>query len=272
MAEESPESKAQPPSCHKGALARAEGGSPELVLPRRNDVPNPQSPIRNPKSGGVVVPHKAKWHRRLLACLIYAFIRCLGATIRFTVDDRSGFFAGAPKEKFIFAIWHNRLSLCLVLYRRYIARPAPEHRMAALVSASRDGGLLARILELYGVEPVRGSSSRRGPQALRELISWGERGYDLAITPDGPRGPRYHVQEGVISTAQITGLIIVPVVYHLNWKFQLKSWDRFQVPLPFAVCDITVGRAMRVPRLATDGEREALRQQLENELRSITRD
>ena len=144
--------------------------------------------------------------------------------------------------------------------------------MAAMVSASRDGGLLARILELFGVEPVRGSSSRRGPQALRELIAWGERGYDLAITPDGPRGPRYHVQEGVISTAQLTGLIIVPVAYHLNWKYRLKSWDGFQVPLPFACCDITVGRVMRVPREATSLERESLRQQLENELRSITRD
>ena len=233
---------------------------------------NPKSEIRNPKSGGVVVPHKAKWHQRLAAGLIYALIRFLGATIRFKLNDRSGFFSGAPKEKFIFAIWHNRLSLCLLLYRRYVARPAPEHRMAAMVSASKDGGLLARILELFGVEPVRGSSSRRGPQALRELISWGERGYDLAITPDGPRGPCYTVQEGVISTAQITGLVIVPVAYHLNWKFRLKSWDRFQVPLPFARCEVTVGRPLRVPREATSTEREALRQQLESELRSITRD
>jgi lysophospholipid acyltransferase (LPLAT)-like uncharacterized protein len=233
---------------------------------------NLKSEIRNPKSAGVVVPHKAKWHQRLAAGLIYAVIQGLGATIRFKLNDHSGFFAGAPKEKFIFAIWHNRLSLCLVLYHRYVARPAPEHRMAAMVSASKDGGLLARILELFGVEPVRGSSSRRGPQALRELTSWGERGYDLAITPDGPRGPCYQVQEGVISTAQITGLIIVPVAYHLNWKYRLKSWDRFQVPLPFARCEITVGRPLRVPRETSAAERESWRQQLEQELRAITRD
>src|SRR5262249_17493705 len=116
----------------------------------------------------------------------------------------------------------NRLGLALPLYRYYLARHQPERRLAAMVSASRDGGLLARILELFGVEPVRGSSSRRGPQALREMISWGERGYDLAITPDGPRGPCYTVQEGVISTAQITGLPIVPVSYRLNWKICLK--------------------------------------------------
>ena len=80
-----------------------------------------------------------------------------------------------------------------------------------MVSASRDGGILAGILEQFGVKPVRGSSSRRGPQALLEMTTWAERGYDLAITPDGPRGPRYKVQEGVISAAQLTGLPIVPV-------------------------------------------------------------
>ena len=119
---------------------------------------------------------------------------------------------------------------------------------------------------------MRGSSSRRAAQALRELVAWGERGHDLAITPDGPRGPRYTLPEGVISTAQLTGLPIVPVAYHLNWKICLKTWDRFQIPLPFARCEITTGRMLRVPRAATDVEREELRKQLETELRAITRD
>ena len=83
--------------------------------------------------------------------------------------------------------------------------------MAALVSASKDGGFLSGILELFGVQPVRGSSSRRGPQALLELTTWAERGHDLTITPDGPRGPCYQVQDGVMSLAQLTGLPIVPV-------------------------------------------------------------
>ena len=82
----------------------------------------------------------------------------------------------------------------------------------------------------------------------------------------------YSVQDGVIATAQLSGLPIVPASYHLNWKFRLKSWDRFQVPLPFACCEITTGRARRVPREATESEREELRKQLETELRAITRD
>jgi lysophospholipid acyltransferase (LPLAT)-like uncharacterized protein len=144
--------------------------------------------------------------------------------------------------------------------------------MAALASASRDGGLVTSTIERFGVVPVRGSSSRRGAQALREMVACAERGLDLSITPDGPRGPRYTVRDGVISTAQLTGLTIVPAAYHLNWKVCLNSWDRFQIPLPFARCEVVTGTPLRVPREATGDEREALRLQLETELRAITRD
>jgi lysophospholipid acyltransferase (LPLAT)-like uncharacterized protein len=219
-----------------------------------------------------VVPHRARWHQRLAAGLIYGLVRLLAGTIRFRLNDQSGLFAGAPPERLIFAIWHNRLALALMLYRRYVVRRDGSRRLAAMVSASRDGGLLARVLEHFHVEPVRGSSSRRGAQALRELVSWGERGHDLAITPDGPRGPCYQVQEGVIAAAQLTGFPIIPTVYHLNWKIRVKSWDRFQIPLPFARCEVTTGRALRVPREADEAERERLRAQLEAELRALTRD
>jgi len=128
------------------------------------------------------------------------------------------------------------------------------------------------VLEHYEVEPVRGSTSRRGRQALLELITWAERGYDLAITPDGPRGPRYVVQDGVLSLAQITGFCIIPISYWLSLKVQVRSWDRFQVPLPFCKCVVALGCPVRVPREATDEEREALRQQLERQLKELTKD
>jgi hypothetical protein len=119
---------------------------------------------------------------------------------------------------------------------------------------------------------VRGSTSRRGPQALLELTSWAGRGYDLAITPDGPRGPCYVVQDGIMSLAQLTGRPILPFSYHLNWKIRPKSWDRFQIPLPFSRCELIVVEPIRVPRAASDSERENLRQQLEQVLKSISRD
>jgi lysophospholipid acyltransferase (LPLAT)-like uncharacterized protein len=233
--------------------------------------PSP-SAHRPAKTSGVVVPHRAKWHQRLLAALIYALVQTVSATIRFELEDRSGFFHGAVRDQMIFALWHNRLALSATLYRRYVLCHKRERRIAGMVSASRDGGLLAEIFGRFGIEPVRGSSSRRGAQAVREMVTRAEAGYDLAITPDGPRGPCYTVQEGVIATAQLTGLAIVPVSYQLNWKLRLKSWDRFQIPLPFGRCRVTVGHALRVPRETSDEEREQLRRQLETELRAITRD
>ena len=138
--------------------------------------------------------------------------------------------------------------------------------------ASKDGASLSRIIEWFRVQPVRGSSSRRGAQALLELTTWAERGYDLTLTPDGPRGPCYQIQDGIMSLAQLTGLPIVPAALNLNWKISVKSWDRFQIPLPFARCEVCVGKPIRVPSNASDAEREALRRQLETELRAITRD
>lgn len=221
---------------------------------------------------GVVVPHQAAWHQKLAAGLVFGGIQTLATTLRFTWHDSSGMFDGPALQPVIFAIWHNRLALSLILYRRYVLRRQPERRMAAMVSASRDGGLLARILEHFGVQPVRGSTSRRGPQALLELTTWAERGFDLAITPDGPRGPRYVVQEGVMALAQLTGQPIVPVSYHLRWKVCPRSWDQFQVPLPFSGCEVQLGKPVLVPREASDAEREQLRVRLEVTLKRITRD
>jgi lysophospholipid acyltransferase (LPLAT)-like uncharacterized protein len=225
----------------------------------------------NPDSG-IVIPHQPKWHQRLAATLLTLLIRTLAATIRFRLDDHSGYFQGKPSGKIIIVFWHNRLALPGILYQRYMRKYFPERQIAGLVSASRDGGLLAQILQNFGIVPIRGSSSRRGGQALVEMATCAERGYDLGITPDGPRGPRYKVQDGVIVTAQLTGLPIVPMAYRLSWKICVNSWDRFQIPLPFSRCDVTVAKPLAIPREITDEERESWRKQLEESLRSITHD
>ena len=175
----------------------------------------------------------------------------VAATLRWRWRDETNLFENGGKEPVIFCLWHNRLALSLILFRRYVQARQPQRKMAALVSASRDGGMLARVLELFDVEPVRGSSSRRGSQALRELVSAAERGRDLAITPDGPRGPCYVVQEGIISLAALTGMTIVPASFHLSCKWRLKTWDRFQVELGWPAAEVQkvfthqVGKAHR---------------------------
>ena len=239
--------------------------------------PQPKAEGRRPaarrrKSSGVVVPNTPHWYQWLGAWLVFVLVRAVSATLRYRWIDRSGYFDHGVPGPAIYCVWHNRLALCLVPSYRYAKKHNRTPGMAALVSASKDGAFLAAILERFGVHPVRGSSSRRGPQALLELTSWAERGYDLALTPDGPRGPRYVAQEGAIGLAQITGFPIIPASYNLRWKVQSRSWDRFQIPLPFSRCEMMLGKILRVPPEASDTEREALRQQLEQTLKELSRD
>ena len=232
----------------------------------------PDTKSKPRKSSGVVVAHKPKWHQRAVAWVIYAAIRLGSATLRYRWFDRSEYIHTPGTGPVIYCIWHNRLALSMPAYFNYAAQRKPTPGLAAMVSASKDGGFLSGILECFKVQPVRGSSSRRGSQALLELTTWAERGYDLAITPDGPRGPLYIVQDGVMSLAQLTGLPVVPFSFYAKWKVCVKSWDRFQIPLPFSYCEMRLGKAVFVPRNATDEQRELLRQQIETELRAITRD
>jgi len=225
-----------------------------------------------PHAAGVVTPHQPKWYQWLGAFIVHAVLRLILATVRCRLRDQAGVFSRPRAGATIFCFWHNRLASCMKVYRRYACNRPDGNKIAGLISASKDGAFLAAILMLFGVQPVRGSSSRRGPQALREMVAWGERGYDLSITPDGPRGPCYQVADGVTSLAQLTGLIIVPMAFNLNWKICVKSWDRFQIPLPFACCEVCVGLPIVVPRDATDAQREELRRELERRLRALSQD
>jgi len=235
-------------------------------------LPSAAHPSPTRKAGGLVVPHAPRWYQRLAAWLIFAAIRVVASTLRYRWHDRSGLFEKPPAGPAIYCVWHNRLVLCMIAYYGYVKRHNATPGLAAMVSASKDGAFLAAILDCFKVQPVRGSSSRRGPQALLELTTWAERNYDLAITPDGPRGPRYVVQEGIMSLAQLTGRPIVPVGYFLGWKIQVKSWDGFQIPLPFSRCEMGFGKPILVPREATDSQRENLRQELERTLKDVSRD
>ncbi|MCX6924900.1 MAG: lysophospholipid acyltransferase family protein [Verrucomicrobia bacterium] len=231
---------------------------------------SPSSTPTRKRSTGVVVPNPPSRGQRALGWLVANGMRLLTATLRYRVNGGRG-QVRLPDEPVIFALWHNRLGLCMKVYERFVRPDHPHDHLAALISASKDGALLASILQRFGVQPVRGSSSRRGAQALLELASWAERGFDLAVTPDGPRGPRYVVQEGVMVLAQVTGLPIVPYSCQLGWKVRAKSWDSFEIPLPFSRCQMTFGEPIYVPRGATDAERGQLREQLQDVLLAGTR-
>ena len=169
---------------------------------------------------------------------------------------------------FILCAWHNRLAYAMVAIREGI-QPKTGRRMAAMVSASRDGAFLVEILRAFDIEPVRGSTSRRGRQALLELSRQVKAGLHLGITPDGPRGPCYEIQDGILSLAQLTGLPIVPLGCQARRKVRFKSWDRFQLPWPLTRCDVAFGEPLEVPRKATDEQRNALKDDLKRRMMEI---
>jgi len=222
-----------------------------------------------PKSSAPVLPEKADPKQRRTGFFIWLFIRLITFTIRRRWIDRSGI---NDKSCVIYALWHSRLFFCLVAILGHCKLRGHPLGMAALISASRDGALLSDVFERFGVVPVRGSSSRRGAQALRELTTAARRGYNLGLTPDGPRGPARIAQDGVIAMAQLTGFPIVPFTCEIGWKFRLKSWDRFQIPFPFTRVDFIFAEPIRVPRDASPELREQLRLQLERTLNEITPD
>ena len=128
-------------------------------------------------------------------------------------------------------VWHNRLFVMPWLARTVWPQ---RRRLYALVSASRDGAPLARFLQMLGLFAVRGSSSRYGREAMQELIAVQRGGGDLAVTPDGPRGPIYQLKAGAVLVARRTRspLLLIGVEFASAWR--LRSWDRFCIPKPFS--------------------------------------
>jgi lysophospholipid acyltransferase (LPLAT)-like uncharacterized protein len=202
---------------------------------------------------------------------MFAGFRLISSTWRLHILDPHGTLP-ALSGSVIFCLWHNRLALSMRAWERFGRPNIHSNGLVALISASHDGGMLARALKYFDVESVRGSSSRRGAQAFLELTSWVEKNYSVAITPDGPRGPRYHVRDGIINLAQVSGLPIVPVSTFVRRKFSLKSWDGFQVPVPFARCEMSIGEPLAVPRDISEKTRAELKRELESRMLAITRD
>lgn len=209
---------------------------------------------------------------RIAARAVWALATVVGASTRWQLTDESSQFAQEGPDQAIFVVWHNRQLLAAEIFHRFVRKKKPQRRLASIASASRDGAIAARVLELSGVHAARGSSSRRGARALVELISLARQGFDLAVTPDGPRGPRYEVKPGVIALAQHTGLPLVPISYFMSPKKVLPSWDGFQVPLPFGRCEINVASGIQVPRDLDEEGRLQKARELQEQLRAITRD
>jgi len=199
--------------------------------------------------------------------LAAAAVRALGATLRLTTEGLPGMEPlWAARQPLIYAVWHGRLLMVPWLNAR-LSRTRGARRARVLASRSRDGELVARWVGWFGLPVVRGSSSRGGVQALRALAGAVRAGEDVAVVPDGPRGPRERLQAGLVVLAATTGAPVVPLGFAARPARRLASWDRFLVPCPFARAALVFGQAVTVAR---DADRETSRASLEMALREVT--
>lgn len=185
-----------------------------------------------------------------------ALLLVLGKTLRVTAGGEVDM---ARQGNSIYAVWHGRMLLVILSLR--------GRGVSALISQHRDGDYLSGIVSTLGFNPVRGSTTKGGTSALRQLVGHGLRGRDLAVTPDGPRGPSQKAKMGVVKLAQLTQMPIVPISFGASRALTLRSWDGFLLPLPFSRCSLLLGAPIRVP---SEAPLEEARTTVERALMKLT--
>ena len=190
-------------------------------------------------------------------------VKLLCATLRYKIIDEAGFFKKPFLRPVVILVWHNRILAMPAVFSRYY----PSRKgLLVLTSASRDGAYLSEFVRCFGMGSVRGSSSRRGAAALLDLVRSVEAGFDLCITPDGPRGPRYSLGPGALLLSQRCQVPLMPLLveYSAFWRF--KSWDGFAVPKPFSKVTVTLLPMMEIESSETEAAFEKKRQQVETRM------
>ena len=165
--------------------------------------------------------------RRVLCWVIHLYIRFVYATNGWTVEGAEvPHRLRAEGKSFILAFWHGRLLMIPMAWQRL----APMHM---LISAHRDGRIIADAVTYFGVQSIAGSTRRGGSAALRTMVRRLDAGDCVGITPDGPRGPATVASSGIVNLARLAGVPIVPVVFATSRRRVLRTWDRFHLALPF---------------------------------------
>ena len=197
---------------------------------------------------------------KLTSHLLHAVITALRFTMRVTyIGDRVMPSFAERGEGFIGMFWHGRLLMLPFIY--------PGKRLNILISSHRDGEIIANVMNRFGFELVRGSSSKGGTAALREMVLLLKHGSDIGITPDGPKGPAEIVKGGVAQIARLSGKAVIPIAFSSSMKLRLGSWDRFFLPLPFSRLVFVVGDPLYCSR---EEDVEDFRIRVEKALNDVT--
>ena len=198
------------------------------------------------------------WLTRFL--LLSIFITC--RVKEFGRETAEDFLKKNPGKGLIVATWHRGVMFLVYHYR--------DQKRVTMASSSKDGELAAQAAERHGWIVVRGSSSYRGFEALKELVRLFEQGYSGGMVVDAPRGPAHVSKIGIITAARLTGLPIMPIMWSADRCWRLPSWDRTIIPKPFSRIALVYNETfIRVPKQASREELEVYRQQLDKELNRL---
>jgi len=164
-----------------------------------------------------------------------------------------------PDTPVIMAVWHGELGFPPFFYARTLR---PNKELSILISEHKDGEYIARTMEYLGLNAVRGSSSRGGARVLLQAMKRIRSGSDIAITPDGPRGPRHVVQDGIIALAQKQNVPIIALSIQAERYWQFSSWDRFMIPKPFSKVIFYASEPFELKDLSMDEAKALVHQRL----------
>lgn len=195
------------------------------------------------------------------ARLIHLILRIMRLTMRVRVEG-AGILRDFNQrgEGYIGIFWHARLIMIPFIY--------PGKQMHVLIGTHRDGQIIADVMHCFGFRSVRGSSSKGGDKAVREIIGLLAENNDLAITPDGPKGPAETLKPGVAQIARLSGKAVVPVAFGTSRCWRFRSWDRFIIPYPFSKVVFVIGEPLRHDK---GEDLEQFRLRIENALKETTK-
>ena len=197
-----------------------------------------------------------------IAGIGYPLISALGHTLRWRVEGLHHYDAiMASGRRPVMAFWHGRILPATFYFRR--------RGIVVITSENFDGEWIARIIERFGFGTARGSTTRGGSAALRQMVRDMRAGRAAGFTVDGPRGPARIAQPGAVWLAKATGNPLLPFHLEASSCWSVRSWDRTQIPKPFSTVALVVGDPIPVPRDASEHDLEAMRDRLERTLRAL---
>lgn len=170
-------------------------------------------------------------------------MRTLGSTWRYVRRDWESCELLKGDSPIIYAFWHEEQLMFPSAFRLY-EKKFKKRNIYTLISAHRDGRIIANAISIFGLGSVKGSSSKRGGQGLLELVRKLKEGNDIAFTPDGPRGPRNIAKSGAIEASKLSGAPILPIGCAAKNAWYAKSWDQMVVPYPFSSISCVIGEPL----------------------------